>query len=94
MHHPRAEFRLAQEALDGDGVLAEAGTQDLHRGEAALGVFGLVHRGGAALADVLSRRYPATVRPTRLSWLMGGSKLLRRPNAEQAQCLTLSSTRD
>ena len=41
----RAELRLAQEALDGHRVLRQAGAQDLHGGDAGLGVFGLVDGG-------------------------------------------------
>jgi hypothetical protein len=50
---PGAEFRLAEESLDGHRVLRQAGAQDLQGRESAVGVFSLVHRRGAAFTDVL-----------------------------------------
>ena len=62
MVDPRAVLRLAQKALHGDRVLRQPLAQDLHRGGAALGMVGAIHRGRASLADVL-REVVARHRP-------------------------------
>ena len=55
---PGPELRLAQEAFDGDRVLRQPGAQDLEGRQAALGMFGAIHRRGTALADMLQEAVP------------------------------------
>ena len=83
-HHAHAEFRLAQEALDRDGVLRQARPQDLDGGRAALGMLGPIHSRGATLADMLEEAVAGHGAADEIVWLMGVQEGTRRRRHRQA----------
>src|SRR5438045_1112932 len=52
VNDPGSVLRLPQKPFDSYGILGESRAKDLDRGQAAFGVLGTVHRGGAPFPHI------------------------------------------